>query len=122
MKPIITGLLVIGLLAPAMVLADDWKQLKEGDLKGLFPGATISGRTDKGAPFEAEYKTDGSLVGLSQGYADEGKWWVNGDTICRKWGKWDQGRERCSRIEVNGADYRYQRVDGSGSGTYTLKK
>ena len=98
--------------------AENWKKLGEAELKDRFANATISGRSNSGVPFEVTYDAGGKIMGLSGGYADEGTWWVNGDTICRKWKKWDKGQERCSTVEMNGKEGRYERVDGSGSGKW----
>ena len=116
----LVGVAVIATAIAGAAQAEEWKKLGEADLKDRFADATISGRTHKGVPFEVTYEASGKIVGLSQGYADEGKWWVNGPMICRKWKTWDQGRERCSTVEMNGKEGRYQRVDGSGSGNWEM--
>jgi hypothetical protein len=93
---------VLGLALLALPAGAD--QALDGDaIKTALAGATTSGVNVYGNPYTVEFKTDGTLAGVAgtnNEYADTGTWWVDGDTLCRRWTTWLDGATGCFAVSV----------------------
>lgn len=112
----------IGLLAAAcaalIVGTDATQAADEGeiatlaaeDLQQLFPGN-----------YEAEVagydmlitgSSNGTLKGQAFSRNDDGRWWVNEDTLCVAWSNWTEGKPMCGVITRKGEWYTSQNEKG----------
>jgi len=91
------------------------KKLTGAEIKAAYTGAkTVTTRSY--GTFIAVWKADGTIAGKEKqgGFPpDKGKWWVKGDTLCRKWGAWAGGIEECFGVSLNGKKVKLWRADGS---------
>lgn len=68
--------------------------------------------------FEVNYGANGNMIGWFEGSTKQGEWWVDSNTLCTQWKTPKQSRKHCSTIELQGNKGRFERVDGSLSGTF----
>ena len=62
--------------------------------------------TPFGISLPLRYRTDGVVVGDVSGISaasmfapkEEGRWWVEDDSLCQKWPSWYKGRQFCFKI------------------------
>jgi hypothetical protein len=90
-------------------------QLSGDDIEATLSGATAKGKTDKGKPWSVRYLVDGSAkFSLNDNsFADQGKWWVEGDRYCAQWKKIRKGAKGCWHVEHRqDATYVFEGIDG----------
>ena len=47
-------------------------------------------------PVNIIFRANGSIEGVSvNGYYDQGRWWLRGDTLCHQWQAWFDGKRQC---------------------------
>jgi hypothetical protein len=116
--------LTIGLAALALLAGPaeaEMKKLTGVEIKTAFSGARAYSTVEGGRIFQVDYKPDGTIEGLLEGRvnarqggrSDTGKWWVDGDTLCRKWSSFGEGKEDCASVALNGTDFSMYRKDGA---------
>lgn len=90
------------------------KKLTGAEINAAYSGAKMSFKTSYGT-FPSVWKTDGTMT--SQDIAgvvpDKGKWWVEGDRICRVWNLWFAAKEECFSVTLDGETVKWWRADGS---------
>ena len=95
------------LLASGSAIADG-KSLTGAEIKTTLSGARTTAQLPNGAIFQVDFKPDGSMDGLIQSnftnrsISDHGTWRVEGDTMCRKWDKFRDGKDECYSMTMNG--------------------
>ncbi len=103
------------------------QKLTGAEIKAAYSGAKITFTGPEGTLFTV-WKADGTMTGNTKsGFAgDNGKWWVKGDKLCRKWTFWIAGKkEGCFGVTLDGAKIKWWRADGSDmypQGSITLTK
>ena len=94
----LTGLLIV-VGAPRSFAGQD--ALTGAQIIQHFAGARIYGQTGL-AEYQVDYRPNGEMVGATTNGGDRGRWWVRGNTLCRKWKRWLDGKEACFHIVING--------------------
>jgi len=77
-------------------------------------GSTTSGINTYGNPYTVEIRPGGTtwgVAGFSNEYEDNGTWWVEGDSYCRRWTTWLEGQTACFQVFV--ADDKVTWVDAA---------
>lgn len=95
--------------------------LSGADIKKYFSGTRLYGTTPSGKTWLIDFRADGTFTGVVNRGQDIGKWWVEGDTLCRSWSAWakqtgEHSKEQaCFWIVLDRAKKRvnYYRKDGS---------
>jgi hypothetical protein len=80
-------------------------QLDGAAIEAALAGATTSGVNVYGNPYTVHFRADGSLDGVAgadNDYADTGTWWIDGDTLCRRWTTWLDGKAACFFVVLDG--------------------
>lgn len=97
-----------------VVRADE--PLSSAELKEIFPGNTVTGKSAKGATFWLFRKLNGeSITVTDSGFNAKGKYWItDSNQICSKSPKKSKGEVRCFTFYRAGRDqYKVVRPDGS---------
>ena len=97
------GLLSTLWLIPGVSAAEE---LEGPEIKKLIAGETVRLNTPFGIALPLRYRTDGVVVGDVSGISaasmfapkEEGRWWVDDDSLCQKWPTWYKGRQFCFKI------------------------
>jgi len=97
-------------------------------IKKYFSGTRLYGTTPSGKTWLIDFNADGSFRGSVPKGDDVGTWWVERDTLCRKWTAWanqnighskkqacfwivlDHKGKRVDYINMNGSLYRSWRM------------
>lgn len=97
-------------------------------IQKYFSGTRLYGTTPSGKTWLIDFRAGGTFTGVVEKGQDSGKWWVQGDTLCRKWGAWenqtvghsktqacfwivlDHARKRVNYIKMDGSEYRSWRM------------
>ncbi len=113
----------IAAAALALATAVQAESMPPGALTGeeiaeFFPGNRVYGTTPNGKSWFIDFNADGTAKGLTNKDTDVGKWWIEGDTLCRSWTVWAprEGKEQaCFHVVVDAAERRvnYYNLDGS---------
>ena len=82
------------------------EELEGPEIKKLIAGETVRLNTPFGIALPLRYRTDGVVVGDVSGISaasmfapkEEGRWWVDDDSLCQKWPTWYRGRQFCFKI------------------------
>lgn len=82
------------------------EQLDGQKIKKLIAGETVLLNTPFGIALPLRYRADGVVVGDVSGISaarmftpkEEGRWWIEGDSLCQKWPSWYKGRQFCFKI------------------------
>ena len=98
------------------------------EIKKYFSGTRLYGTTPSGKTWLIDFRADGTFTGVVNRGQDSGKWWVEGDTLCRSWTGWakdggehskeqacfwivlDRVKKRVNYYRKNGALYRSWRM------------
>jgi len=106
-------------------------------LRGLIAGSQVAfirsrglGRHEARWTFHAGGGLSGSAFNSAAGRgeqlnstSDRGKWWVDGDTLCLRWNRWDGQQTRCYAIQrVRGRTYVARGPGGLLTGPFRLEK
>ena len=102
------------------------KKLTGAEIKAAFSGAKTLVSNYIGT-FLVVWKADGTMTGKEEklgGWPDKGKWWVKGDTFCRKWTWWIGGKEECFGVTLDGDKLNWWRANGKKypNSPFTLTK
>lgn len=81
-------------------------QLDGPKIKKLIAGETVRLNTPFGIALPLRYRTDGVVVGDVSGISaarmftpkEEGRWWIENNSLCQKWPSWYKGRQFCFKI------------------------
>lgn len=95
--------------------------LKGEEIKSYFSGTRIYGTTPSGKTWLIDFNKDGTFVGVVPKGRDVGKWWIEGNTLCRKWTAWENQtvghskKQACFHIVLDHKNKRvnYFNLDGS---------
>ena len=125
MTRLLLGFAALLALMSADALAGE-KKLIGPEIKAAFSDAK-STLTGSQGTFLVDWKADGTMTGkgIKGAFPDKGKWWVKGNTFCRKWGFWVGGLEKCFGVTLDGEKMKWWRADGSQYTpyvSYTLTK
>jgi len=77
--------------------------LDAAGIEAAMAGATTRGINTFGNPYTVRFLADGTLegvAGFSDEYADGGTWWIEGDSLCRRWTVWLEARPNCFVVTV----------------------
>jgi hypothetical protein len=82
------------------------EELDGPKIKKLIAGETVRLDTPFGIALPLRYRTDGVVVGDVSGISaasmfapkEEGRWWIEGNSLCQKWPSWYKGRQFCFKI------------------------
>jgi hypothetical protein len=99
--PVAVGLTGVLILAGAPLSFAGQHPLTGAEITQYFSGARIYGRTQQ-ADYQVDYKPNGEMIGANANGGDKGRWWVKGNTLCRKWHRWLGGKEACFQIIIKG--------------------
>jgi len=117
-----------GLAAVAIDDAAAAERLTGDQLKTEYSGIRLYANTPSGRVVMHDYRADGTISGAvgSKGRdkdQDTGKWWVEGDTLCRAWTGWrDDKPDACFTVTVDGDKATWYRADGSIYRTWRVAK
>ena len=99
------------------------RKLTGADIKKMFTNSTVYFKLQNRFDGIADYKTGGVLKGaVGSNSSDTGRWWVDGDKICRKWNRWADGKKDCATVEINGERTVYRWDSGRITNTSLPKK
>ena len=100
-------------LPPVDALAGEDK-LNGAEIDAAYSGANMSFKTSYGTFFSV-WDADGTMTSrdVTGVVPDKGKWWVQGDRICRKWDFWFGAKEECFDVTLDGDKVKWWRADGS---------
>ncbi len=95
-------------------------------VKALISGGTVELDTPIGAKLPLNFAADGMVTGNSVVLAfylgstkDRGRWWISGNTLCTKFFRWFDAKQRCLSIRPDGAKFAWTMDDGD-TGTATI--
>lgn len=112
-----TRLLLSFVALLALISADalaGQKKLTGVEINAAYSGAKMSFKTNYGT-FPSVWKANGTMASrdIKGVVPDRGKWWVEGDRICRKWNRWFAAKEECFDVTLDGEKVKWWRADGS---------
>jgi hypothetical protein len=125
MRFILIGLIVgaAGMLGVQAAQAQGKPQgaLSGAAIKKYFSGTRIYGTTPSGKTWLIDFYANGTFRGAVPKGEDIGKWWIEGDTLCRKWSAWENQtvghskKQACFWIMLDhqGKRVNYFNMDGS---------
>ena len=125
MRNTVLGVIAAGLATLATVGAQAQGKpqgaLSGTAIKQYFSSTRLYGTTPSGQPWLIDFRADGTFTGVVNRGQDSGKWWVEGDTLCRSWTAWAKQKgehskeQACFWIVLDRARKRvnYYRKDGS---------
>lgn len=110
-------LCLIGLVLFASIPAQS-RVLKGSLFVQVMNGNTLSGHTPKGVPFNLYFLPGGSAKYEEKGgMSDIGKWRMSkAGRVCVIWRGWQQGRENCYVVSLQGRTITWSGAGESGSG------
>ena len=91
-------------------------------IRELIAGETVRLNTPFGIALPLRYRADGVVVGDISGISaasmfapkEEGRWWIEDDSLCQKWPSWYKGRQFCFKITyLGGSRISWLRDDGA---------
>lgn len=84
-------------------------------LRSALANAALISSTVYGDPYTIDFNPNGEIVGRC-GYQDEdcdtGRWWVEGDLLCRQWQEWVYGQRQQFRVVLLGNRIQWYNLDG----------
>lgn len=101
------------------------EELDGPKIKKLIAGETVRLNTPFGIALPLRYRRDGVVVGDVSGISaasmfapkEEGRWWVDDDSLCQQWPTWYKGRKFCFKITSLGEGSIFWLRDDGASGT-----
>ena len=69
-------------------------------IKKYFSSTRIYGTTPSGKTWLIDFRPDGTFTGVVNRGQDIGKWWVEGDTLCRSWTAWAKQQDGHSKVQA----------------------
>lgn len=130
--PITTGkTIAIGMLSVCLSVGPGaGEELSGPEIETLIAGETVRLNTPLGISLPLFYREDGVVLGDISGFSaasmlaprEEGRWWVESNSMCQKWPTWYDGRQFCFKIRATGqGKIAWVRDDGA-SGTARVGK
>lgn len=116
----------IAWLAAACASVNAPAPLPSAQLQQLFFGSTLRGGS-QGARWTIYVAPDGAarIVGTSadgRPFEDRGRFWLQGNTVCRQWSQLQEGKPFCPGFIARQADaYGTYAADGSPQDSFTLQ-
>lgn len=109
-NPAATSLAMLLLSALCLTAEAAAEQLDGPKIKKLIAGETVRLNTPFGIDLPLRYRTDGVVVGDVSGISaarmfaprEEGRWWIEDNSLCQKWPSWYKGRQFCFKITTLG--------------------
>lgn len=84
------------------------------EIQQAYSDQTYYGRTPSGRVFILEYSADGGIHGKVRREQDRGRWWVQGNQICRNWDRWAERKpEECFFVVPTRTHMRWYSNDGT---------
>ncbi len=110
-------LALVNLVAEASAMASP---LSGKELRRALAGKTIYLSTPLGISVPIRYRANGTMVGRAKAVLvryvgsprDRGVWWISGNRLCQRWGKWLDGRAYCYSFRKKGRTVYWRRNDG----------
>lgn len=105
-NPAPTSLAMLLLSALCLTAEAAAEQLDSPKIKKLIAGETVRLNTPFGIGLPLRYRKDGVVVGDVSGISaasmfapkEEGRWWIEDNSLCQKWPSWYKGRQFCFKI------------------------
>lgn len=88
------------------------------EIKEYFAKTRIYGTTPGGNSWFVQFQENGTAKGVTHKDSDQGKWWVEGDTLCRNWTAWAARagkQEACFYVVLDKANKRIDYLNPDGS-------
>jgi hypothetical protein len=125
-KSLFTFAALMGLMLGAAIMAAEAAETKSASLSGESLRKAVSGKTVylriSGFELPIRYAASGSMKGSmsaaaaalarGDGASDNGRWWIEGDRLCKRWTSWMDGKTYCYKFTVKGSAVRWVRNDG----------
>jgi hypothetical protein len=94
-------------------------------INNLITGQTVRLNTPIGISLPLRYRTDGVVEGDISGFSaarlfvpkEQGRWWIEDNSLCQKWPTWYKGRQFCFKITLLGTQKISWLRDDGFSGT-----
>lgn len=102
--PALAGVFMLALLSPDAVLGQDSRALKGDEVRALYSGNEMTGANGRGQKFKENYRADGTFRAESTKtngdccISDGGRWWIEGDKVCKQYDNWRGGKKSCNTI------------------------
>lgn len=121
--PFFAAIVLAGLSSPAFS-----EDLSGPEVKALIEGKTVYLSTPFGVSLPLNYRAGGVVSGDVSGISaasmfapkEDGKWWIQGNSMCQQWPTWYKGKQFCFTIQKTGDNkISWLRDDGT-SGTATI--
>lgn len=113
--------IILGMaLSLQVALAEEMRMLSLDEMQAQIIGNSLSGKTEGGEGYVEHYKADGTIIGIADAGAYEGKWSFRQDGLmCFRYGDgaFDGG---CVHLMRAGDQVGFRRVDGTPEPTATL--
>jgi hypothetical protein len=115
-----------GAPAPSAATPPAGERLGAEEIRRTHFGNTVEGRSPNGATWRAHVTEagDARIKGTNaRGNAidDSGRWVTRDDTVCIRWQRIREGRERCFSVFREGTTYTQHNADGSLNATYEIR-
>ena len=121
MRTLVLAAALVASWSPTVAAAEPKGALSGDQIKAYFPGKRIYGTTPSGKGFMIDFRADGTFTGIVEKGTDVGKWWVEGNTLCRSWTAWVNQRvghsktQACFHIVLDHAAKRVRYYNMNGS-------
>lgn len=96
---------LLGALACLASPALAQEPLDAAAIEAAMAGATTSGINAYGNPYTVRFRTGGAIegvAGVNDEYVDSGTWWLQDDSLCRRWNAWLDGATNCFAVAIGG--------------------
>ena len=110
--------LALGNNATAQAVSKPPGALSKPEIQKYFAGRRIYGVTPSGNSWLVDFKKNGTFSAVTRKDGDVGKWWVDGDTLCRSWTEWAKRKgkqQACFYIVLDKAKKRVNYYNANGS-------
>lgn len=106
------------------------QELDAAGIKKMVVGKTVRLQTPIGISLPLIYRQNGVVSGDISGFSvaslfapkEDGRWWINNNSLCQQWPSWYDGRQFCFKITALSADQiKWLRDDGA-SGTAVISE
>jgi hypothetical protein len=121
-KTLVAILLSIGGIGKVSAAA---QELDGPAINNLITGQTVRLNTPIGISLPLRYRSNGVVEGDISGFSaarmfiprEQGRWWIEKNSLCQKWPTWYNGRQFCFKITLLGAQKISWLRDDGFSGT-----
>lgn len=105
---------LIGALACMAGHALAQEPLDAAGIEAAMAGAATSGINAYGNPYTVHFLAGGAIegvAGMNDEYVDSGTWWLEGDSLCRRWNAWLDGATNCFAVAIGGGQVTWTDVE-----------